>query len=708
MKTWSLKNKLLLLLSSMLAGLVVVSVLLSIQSFSSGQQQVTKIAGQSYTAEAKAKLEAITRVNSLKIEETFNKSFSAIRTLASVFSAAIDERSGFSLTREQGQKLVEQFLLTHPNASAVYSQFEPNAFDGRDEEFTQGYEHSSDQGTYDTYWIRNDDGTIEHVRTADSTDKYNNSINSVNGYRESEWYLCPLETAKPCVIEPYLYEVTKGSSLLMTTLSQPIYHQNNPVGMVGVDFNLSSLQQLALKLSRSLYDGQAEVFILSQDGLAAAASHHGKQISKSIELIDPSLATVWKANKGREFITSFNGKLVTGAPIKIQYANVSWMVLLTIPESTALQNLTEMNVEIDNMFASVISTQIITGIVLTIGSLVLLMMTLSSIIKPINKINNSIAELASAEGDLTKKIEIDNHAELISMAKNLNAFIDKLREMVVSVKRVSIDLSGIAEQNSGTACESLQYTNNQNTEIESIVTALNELSVTATEVSTLAQGVASNADITYQKVDDSKHALDIVVADVNELANNMGDAKASVANVVKRSENISSILDTIRGIAEQTNLLALNAAIEAARAGEQGRGFAVVADEVRRLASQTQASTTEIGELIRSLQDEVNSSVSVISQGVGKVNAAVEHAADAYKLLDDVVQQLDYISQNAEQVATASEEQSAVTEDLNRNMTNIGMGACRLAEIANQNIDKAKLLNQHSEELDRYLAQLKI
>ncbi|MGK0446066.1 MAG: methyl-accepting chemotaxis protein [Bermanella sp.] len=226
-------------------------------------------------------------------------------------------------------------------------------------------------------------------------------------------------------------------------------------------------------------------------------------------------------------------------------------------------------------------------------------------------------------------------------------------------------------------------------------------------MSQVAVEVADSAKNARETVLSSQKSLSGSVNTVQELTDDMQQASQSISEVASRTEDINRILDVIRAIAEQTNLLALNAAIEAARAGEQGRGFAVVADEVRSLASKTQTSTEEINQMIQSLQGGVKQAVTVIESGTSKAKGAMEETRLSYDSLASVVGDISAIADNIGQVATAAEEQSAVSEEVSRNLTIIGDAARALANLAGESNQSSADLEAEMSKLDHHLASLK-
>ena len=334
-------------------------------------------------------------------------------------------------------------------------------------------------------------------------------------------------------------------------------------------------------------------------------------------------------------------------------------------------------------------------------------LVIRTIVAPLQQIQQRVDNLASAEGDLTQTLHVDTHAELIALATGFNAFLAKLRDLIGELKNVSTQTKEQAHLATSVAVDTKHNVQAQFQEIESVVTAMNEMSATALEVARASEQSAQQADEINSLVVSSESSLSSAVTQVKTMSDEIKEANQAVEKVAARSNDITQILDVIRTIAEQTNLLALNAAIEAARAGEQGRGFAVVADEVRALASKTRSSTDDISGLIDSLQLEVGNASKVIEQGVVRAQTAVDETSVAFDALHEVVVKVDEITQQITHIATAAEEQSSVTEEINRNLTLISDAASQLAELSTQAGDGSQTLNALVAQQDDELNKLK-
>ncbi|MDX5332969.1 MAG: methyl-accepting chemotaxis protein, partial [Gammaproteobacteria bacterium] len=251
------------------------------------------------------------------------------------------------------------------------------------------------------------------------------------------------------------------------------------------------------------------------------------------------------------------------------------------------------------------------------------------------------------------------------------------------------------------ATDSRQAVSQQLSEIDQVATAMNEMTATVQEVARNAQEAEMAARAADEQASGGQRVVHDTVAAINALAERVEGLSQTMTSLESASVDIGTVLEVIKGIAEQTNLLALNAAIEAARAGEQGRGFAVVADEVRQLASRTQQSTREIQGMIESLQATASQAAGEMEAGRKDAETSVDKAAQAGKALDDIARAVKTITDMNVQIASAAEEQAAVTEELNRNTSNI-------QALANQSADGSRQTDEASQELARLAADLQM
>ncbi|WP_421851340.1 methyl-accepting chemotaxis protein [Marinomonas sp.] len=316
--------------------------------------------------------------------------------------------------------------------------------------------------------------------------------------------------------------------------------------------------------------------------------------------------------------------------------------------------------------------------------------------------------LASEDGDLTQRLEPQKHLELILLANGFNQFTSKLQSMITQlIQQRDVVASANDDFVKATAIAN-QSTVKQSEQIHSVVTAVTEMSSSATDVASLARENGHAATEISKYLSESFELVQANKTMVENLATQLNKAGEQVGQVSQRSDSIYGILDTIRAIAEQTNLLALNAAIEAARAGEQGRGFAVVADEVRSLAARTQESTEEVDALIKGLQGDVQSAVALIKDSQENASQTVASSIESADKLGIVNQRVSGISDNTIQVASAASEQSNVAEDINRNLIGINDSSLQLKDIVSELENSNKNSSQAVEKLTAILSLLKV
>ncbi|MGL5392536.1 MAG: methyl-accepting chemotaxis protein [Shewanella sp.] len=307
-------------------------------------------------------------------------------------------------------------------------------------------------------------------------------------------------------------------------------------------------------------------------------------------------------------------------------------------------------------------------LLLTLATAAVIMLAAQRIVTPIKTMADNLTDIAKGEGDLTKRLNVKGDDEIAKLGQSFNLFVDKLQTIIGDVARATAKVTEAAHAiHAQTKVMSNQLVSHNN-ETDQVVTAMTEMSSTASEV---AQNTTQVAEATHAATGDVANAQRCVDASLEEIASLMeqiNHAAGNIQSLSAQSQKINSVLSVIGGIAEQTNLLALNAAIEAARAGEQGRGFAVVADEVRNLASRTQASTLEINEMLSALHKLVSQAVKTMEESQQSCVRSVASSRAISESLGSVTSAVTAINDMSTQIATAATEQSSVTEEINRNV----------------------------------------
>jgi len=350
-------------------------------------------------------------------------------------------------------------------------------------------------------------------------------------------------------------------------------------------------------------------------------------------------------------------------------------------------------------------TMIIMAISIIIA-IVIARFTLISITRPLSRVNKMLNIVAS--GDLSHKLDESGQDEFAELARNCNSLIDSLRNLIESIVNRSAQLAAAAEETSAVTAQSTTAIEEQRNQVEQAATATTEMSSTAQSVLASANdalGEIKHADDEAERVKEiSVHSRQTI----EQLAHEVDSASQVINQLQQDSASIGGILDTIRGIAEQTNLLALNAAIEAARAGEQGRGFAVVADEVRTLASRTQQSTAEIQTMIEALQTGAGKAVTVMDAGKSKASECVKQSEEADKALETITHAVHEAFDRSSQIATAAEEQSVVAHEISENLESIVAIAEETTAGSQQTAASSSEVARLSEELQQSVQEFKL
>ncbi|MCG9680369.1 methyl-accepting chemotaxis protein [Vibrio sp. Isolate24] len=314
---------------------------------------------------------------------------------------------------------------------------------------------------------------------------------------------------------------------------------------------------------------------------------------------------------------------------------------------------------------------------------------ITRLLQPLQTLSAALSQLSQGEGDLTQRIDIRRMDEIGELAQHVNQFLSQMQSMLSGIIHHSRDLAVQAEQANLLAQQSSQQVEAQQNDVNQIATAIHEMSATAAEVASHAELTANASQGSASACEDGQQVIEKNRQAIVELADQVTAASGVISELESNTQSINQILSTIREIAEQTNLLALNAAIEAARAGEQGRGFAVVADEVRVLSQRTHGSTEEIRNMIETLQNNTKLAVNSMESSTALAGTSVDYAQQAYQSLNTITSAITEINDMALQIASAAEEQRAVSEDISRNTQGIKDASDILSEQAMRSSDSA-------------------
>lgn len=709
----SIQWKITLLAGLCLLGIVSLLVGLSLYRMAQSSEQVKASSMQMLNEAAQARIEAQGEVQALGIRRQFMDAYQYGHGFARqvLFLREQAEKRFLDAfdTREDLTRQVRAALQANPDLLGLSLVFEANALDGKDELFAGQTElGSNDKGRFALYWSQPTPGQLTSMALPES-DMTDTTVGP-SGEKANAWFTCPRSTLKPCVIEPYFY-VINGQNVLMTSIVFPLMANGKVIASLSVDINLNSLQAVSQQASAKLYDGQTHVSILSPTGLLAGYSADASKLSQRLDQVDRrSGAQLIGALAGSTGISSLRTEhqLKVLAPFAPIPDGKPWGVLLDVPEKVLVGPAEALKAQMDADNTRGTLLELSLGLLAAVIGLILVWLMARSVTRPILGVAHMLEDIASGEGDLTRRLAYDKRDELGQLAGWFNRFLDKLQPIIAEVKRSVQDARGTADQSAAIATQTSAGMEQQYRQVDQVATASHEMSATAQDVARSAAQAAQAAREADQATRDGLNVIDRTTANIGQLAADMSTAMTQVEGLSANSEKIGSVLEVIRGIAEQTNLLALNAAIEAARAGEAGRGFAVVADEVRNLAQRTQASVEETRLVIEHLQSGTSDVVGAMGSSYRQAQGSVEQVGQAVTALRQIGDAVTVISDMNLQIASAAEEQSAVAEEINHNVATIRDVTESLSEQANESARVSQALNSLANQQQGLMDQFRV
>jgi methyl-accepting chemotaxis protein len=658
------------------------------------------------------RLSALARAEVARLEHQFDAPMTlakSIATLNSHLGTQTDGVKALQMSRDELSQLTRRYLQDNSHLLDMYIGWEANAFDDEDSLYAGRAEQGYDQtGRFMPWWYR--DGNELKVLPLEAEAMESQKL-LPTGVREGEYYLCSRQSKQPCVIDPASYEYG-DKQILVASFNAPILVNGQFKGIVGNDLPLDFIQGLLSKANDNLYDGVGKMALIAANGTLIAASKDASLIGQpASKTLDSALLSRIKNAQADQPLINLNPEqqvFEVILPFKVGGTSTQWTLAVELPSAAVFAELQTLQEQLSDRANKDTLGMTLVGLLIAAIGLVVIWFVGYGIARPLKQMVGMLDDIAKGDGDLTARLQVDRHDELGQIANGFNAFLSKLQLMIRDVVGSVQHVSDSSEHTADIAIRTNQGMQKQLAEIELVATAVHEMTATAQDVArnaTLAAESANNADLAANQ---GKHTVQQTAAAISALAQEMGRAVSVVQTLAKDSENINAILVAIRGIAEQTNLLALNAAIEAARAGEQGRGFAVVADEVRNLAQKTQQATEEIQSMIQQLQNGTREVVQVMEQSQSKTNDSVQHANEAANSLEAITEAVSVINDMNTQIASAAEEQSAVAEDINRNVTNIGQVANEVAAGADEASQASAQLTRLAEQQRRLINQFRV
>ncbi|AVX90690.1 chemotaxis protein [Pseudomonas koreensis] len=707
----SIRLKIVLLSGLCLLGVVALIVGMNIYQTNQNDDLVSDSSSKMLTASVQNLLQAKAAEQAVRVQKTFGESLTVITALADQIKdmrvmAAKRSLDAGALREELNQSLKTAFER-NDKVLGIWLAFEPNGLDGKDSEFVNdAARQSNEAGRFATYWSRAAGSALNTIMVEEDMTK---TTLSVSGTPYNSWYTCPRDNKRTCLLDPYA-DTVGGKEMLMTTISVPLIVDGKAIGVAGVDIALDALQAAAVDSQRDLFNNAGHMLIVSGSGVLGAdssdATRVGKKISDTLGADGKDLLQL--VSSGTPKILE-QGELIRSVyPVDPIGNSRAWGVVIDLPKQVLLADSVKLQAVLDDAQKSGLVSALLVAVVAGLIGLLLIWLTASGVTRPINSVAEMLKNIASGEGDLTQRLNYSKKDELGELVNWFNRFLDKLQPTIAQIKQSITEARGTADQSSEIARQTSEGMQVQFREIDQVATASNEMSATAHDVANSASNAANAAKGADQSARDGMSIIERSTRDINQLADEVSKAVTEVEALAVNSEQIGSVLEVIRSIAEQTNLLALNAAIEAARAGESGRGFAVVADEVRNLAKRTQDSVEEIRIVIERIQTGTRGVVATMhsSQTQAHNNAGqIRQAVDALGKISDAVT---VISDMNLQIASAAEQQSAVAEEVNRNVSAIRTVTETLTEQATESAAISSQLNALASQQMKLMDQFRV
>jgi len=491
----------------------------------------------------------------------------------------------------------------------------------------------------------------------------------VNGYdpRSRPWYKQAMAENKMVLIGPYKDRTTQE---MMFTIARPLKSNGKVTGIIGADLQLKDL----FREITSFESGpDSQLFLMNNQGTVIAHQQQGAQLQPINTLyssIDPAHVTsLADSHQMSEIETSNGTKLVR----LVRISNSSWLLGLEVDKRTEM-----------SAFSSTLTTQLIISAAIFIAVIIIVALLVRVLLTDLHTVGRALGYIAKGEGDLTKRIETRSTDEIGQVARDFNHFLKFLHSIITKLEHTATDLGNqsdiiaVKTENNG------RKIYQQQTETSQVADSINQLTAST-------HAIASHVNDTSQQVRNTLHLGEEGIGQVEksqQSVNNLAEKLRTASDVVTRlnssAQGISGILSTIEEIADQTNLLALNAAIEAARAGDAGRGFAVVADEVRNLSRRTSSSTSEILQVMESVQRSALEATDLMDSSGELAQQSVQDAIKAQDMLAQIVEAVQQISTLAEQIAAATEQQAAISSEISNNSQTIRAVADDLAHDAQE------------------------
>ncbi len=506
-----------------------------------------------------------------------------------------------------------------------------------------------------------------------------------------QWFYNFLDSGKAFEVT---VDVDENSNKLTAFINFRVEQNGKAIAVTGLGYDVSEISKI---VTANRVGEKGHAFLVSSQGLITA--HKDRNLlEKALSSLSqyPGISQLLSKGEGVQ-IMSFDWQGEDYYAASMPLKNIDWYVIAVLPKS-----------EISGPIKEAIFFSVSFNFVIALISLVLIFITVNKITLGIKDVGNRLIQMSGQGGDLTQRLDESRGDELGELAKGFNAIIGKVARLVAEIKQAQNQLASSIQELIQSSQKTVDFASMQREHTDQVATAITQMGQTISEVSSVAQSTANETEEAVKESGRTSAMVAETTRVMDELAQSMQLTESIINDLTNKTESINSVVDVISSISEQTNLLALNAAIEAARAGEQGRGFAVVADEVRSLASKTKESTEEIREQIEQLQVAATQSRASVEKASESSTNVAQSAEEASSALLVIKEKFENIQNRNFQTATSTEEQAQVINHINESAVKISDLAHQLHQVSEQDQTEIANLKQLSDMMSALVGQFKL
>ncbi|MEM5507780.1 methyl-accepting chemotaxis protein [Pseudoalteromonas sp. AS71] len=501
------------------------------------------------------------------------------------------------------------------------------------------------------------------------------------------WYKLVENKSNTAFTTPYI-DVTTNELTISAVV--PILQNGQFSGVAGADIDMQTVTKIINDID---FLGLGYGFLLDNKGQVLSHPNAKLNLKNTSDIFGTNTPL---QSEFTQYEINGESKLISFTKIS-GIENVDWYLGVVIDKDKAY-------VSVSN-FGQTAAVFMVIGI---IAIIIMMQLLLRYLMQPMNRLNDAIKDIAQGEGDLTRRLTVENDDEFGDLSHSFNIFIEKIQHSIEQVKDSTEQLDTAIESLVSQTHSSLSMYDDQSKRTDSVAAAINQFSATSMDISSNAESASQLAKNADEHSTQNQEALSHSVATIHQLSANMEKAQQTINSLNTHTASIGQVLEVIKGVSEQTNLLALNAAIEAARAGEAGRGFAVVADEVRQLAHRTQQSTQEIEDTVSQLQKGSNLAVELMKTSLQDSEKSVQQADAVGNLMSHVIQAIKQINDANHSVASATDEQNQVVKLLDTDIQTISALSIQGKANLNDTLNECTKLKQQFSALENMVQKFKV